>query len=132
MDKPYFLRLFSPDLESPIFVEGLEGFGSVGRIAARLLIESTRAKPFAELYSPSFPDYVIVRTNGVCRPPRYAFHSSSKGKKHFIILTGDVQPSLDDVVVHYELCDEILNFVELSISLSYWSSQFSYLQVLLL
>lgn len=112
MDKPYFLRLFRPDLESPIFVEGLEGFGSVGRIAARLLIESTRAKPFAELYSPSFPDYVIVRTNGVCRPPRYAFHSSSKGKNHFIILTGDVQPSLDDVVAHYELCDEILNFVE--------------------
>ena len=112
MDKPYFRRLFRPELESPVFVEGLPGFGSVGKIAARLLIEFTRAKPFAELYSPSFPDYVIVSADGVCRPPRYGFYSSSMGKSHFIILTGDVQPSLDDVVVHYQLCDEILNFVE--------------------
>ncbi len=112
MDKPYFRRLFRPELESPVFVEGLPGFGSVGKIAARLLIEFTRAKPFAELYSPSFPDYVIVSADGICRPPRYGFYSSLMGKSHFIILTGDVQPSLDDVVVHYQLCDEILNFVE--------------------
>jgi len=112
MDKPYFRRLFRPELESPVFVEGLPGFGGVGKIAARLLIEFTRAKPFAELYSPSFPDYVIVSADGVCRPPRYGFYASSMGKSHFIILTGDVQPSLDDVVVHYQLCDEILNFVE--------------------
>lgn len=112
MDKPYFRRLFRPELESPVFVEGLPGFGGVGKIAVRLLIEFTRAKPFAELYSPSFPDYVIVSADGVCRPPRYGFYASSMGKSHFITLTGDVQPSLDDVVVHYQLCDEILNFVE--------------------
>jgi len=112
MDKPYFRPLFHLELENPIFVEGLPGFGGVGKIAARLLIEFTRAKPFTELYSPSFPDYVVVSADGVCRPPRYGFYSSSVGKKNFIILTGDVQPSLDDVVVHYQLCDEILNFVE--------------------
>lgn len=112
MDKPYFRLFFRPELENPVFVEGLPGFGSVGKIAARLLIEFTRAKPFAELYSPSFPDYVIVSSDGICRPPRYGFYASSMGKSHFIILTGDVQPSLDDVVVHYRLCDEILNFVE--------------------
>lgn len=112
MDEPYFRRLFCPELDKPIFVEGLPGFGSVGKIAARLLIEFTRAKPFAELYSPSFPDYVIVNKDGVCRPPRYGFYASSMGKSHFVILSGDVQPSLDDVVVHYQLCDEILNFAE--------------------
>lgn len=112
MDEPHFRRLFCPELESPIFVEGLPGFGSVGKIAGRLLIEFTRAKPFAELYSPSFPDYVIVNKDGVCRPPRYGFYASSMGKSHFVILSGDVQPSLDDVVVHYQLCDEILNFAE--------------------
>jgi len=112
MDEPYFRPLFHPELENPIFVEGLPGFGGVGKIAARLLIEFTHAKPFTELYSPSFPDYVIVNADGVCRPPRYGFYASSIGKKHFIILTGDVQPSLNDVVVHYQLCDEILNFVE--------------------
>ena len=57
MDKPYFREIFSPTLENPVFVQGLPGFGNVGRIAAHLLIKFSEARPFAELYSPSFPDY---------------------------------------------------------------------------
>jgi len=33
-------------------------------------------------------------------------------KNDFIIMTGDTQPSFDDVVAHYELCGEILDFIE--------------------
>jgi len=99
-------------LENPIFVEGLPGFGNVGKLAARLLIEFTRANVFAELYSPSFPDYVIVNSDGICRPPRYEFYTASLGKTNFIILTGDAQPSRDDIVAHYTLCAEILDFAE--------------------
>jgi len=104
--------LFRPELEKPIFVEGLPGFGNVGKIAARLFIEFTRAKRFAELYSPSFPDYVMVNANGICRPPRHEFYASSIERKHFVILTGDAQPSVEDVVAHYKVCDEILQFAE--------------------
>jgi len=112
MDKPYFRSLFRPEVEKPVFVEGLPGFGNVGKIAARLFIEFTHAKRFAELYSPSFPDYVMVNANGICRPPRHEFYTSSVEKKHFIILTGDAQPSVEDVVAHYEVCGEILKFAE--------------------
>lgn len=112
MDKPYFHRVFHPKLENPVFVEGLPGFGNVGKIAARLLIEFTRAKVFAELYSPTFPDYVIVNRDGICRPPRYEFYTATMGNTDFVILTGDAQPSLEDLKAHYMLCDEILDFVE--------------------
>ena len=112
MDKPYFRHFFEPQLEKPVFVEGLPGFGNVGKIAAQLLIEFTRAKVFAELYSPSFPDYVIVNEDGTCRPPRYEFYAASTEKNQFIILTGDSQPSLEDLLAHYDLCDEILDFAE--------------------
>jgi len=112
MDKPEFRQIFHPKLEHPVFVEGLPGFGNVGKIAARLLIEHTKAKRFAELYSPSFPDYVIVNKNGICRPPRYEFYASSANKNQFIILTGDTQPSLEDVKAHYQLCDQILDLAE--------------------
>lgn len=95
-----------------MFVEGLPGFGHVGKIAARLLIEFTRAKVFAELYSPTFPDYVIVNRDGICRPPRYEFYTATMGNTDFVILTGDAQPSLEDIKAHYMLCDEILDFVE--------------------
>lgn len=112
MDKPYFRQIFEPQLKEPIFVEGLRGLGNVGIIAARHLIESTGAKVFAELYAPYFQDYVTVKKDGTCRPPRYLFYAAKTEKNHYIILTGDLQPSLEDTVAHYDLCDEILNFAE--------------------
>jgi len=111
LDKPYFHLLSQSKLENPAFVEGLPGFGNVGKIATRLLIEFTHAKVFAELYSPSFPDYVLVNKDGICRPPKYEFYESSLGKTQFVTLTGDAQPSREDVVAHYELCDDILDFL---------------------
>jgi uncharacterized protein (TIGR00162 family) len=111
MDKPYFLQLFEPQLENPVFVEGLAGLGNVGMIAARHLIEATGAKPFAELYAPYFPDYVMVNKDGTCRPPRYRFYSAKTEKNHLIILTGDSQPSMEDGLAHYDISDQILDFV---------------------
>ena len=110
MNKPYFRLIFTPMLESPIFVQGLPGFGNVGKIAAHLLIKFCGAKPFAELYAPYFPDYVSVDSNGVCRLPKYEFYAAPMEKNDFLILTGDTQPSFEDVVAHYELCGEILEF----------------------
>jgi len=112
MDKPYFRQIFGPVLENPIFVQGLPGFGNVGKIAAHLLVKFCSAKPFAELYSPSFPDYVSIDSKGICRLPRYEFYAAPMEKNDFIIMTGDTQPSFDDVVAHYQICGEILDFVE--------------------
>jgi len=112
LDKPVFRFLFKPTLENPVLVEGLPGFGNVGKLAARLLIEFTRAEVFAELYSPSLPDYVFVERDGICLPPRFEFSTATFGKTQFLILTGDAQPSREDVVAHYMLCDEILGFAE--------------------
>jgi uncharacterized protein (TIGR00162 family) len=112
MDKPYFHQVSTVALENPIFVQGLPGFGNVGEIAAHLLVKFCGAKPFAELYSPTFPDYVSVNSKGICRLPRYEFYAAPMEKNDFIIMTGDTQPSFDDVVAHYEICDEILNFVQ--------------------
>jgi len=96
MQKPYFRKLFHPELNEPVLVEGLPGFGNVGKIAARLLIDFAQAKLFTELYSPSLPDYVVVDKDGICHAPRYEFYASSTGKTQFIILTGDAQPSRCD------------------------------------
>ena len=112
MDKTYFHQLNKPKLTQPVLVVGLPGFGNVGKIATRLLIKFAGAKPFAELYSPLFPDYVLINSEGICRPPRYQFYASATEKRNLIILTGDTQPSLDDVIAHYELCSEILDYVQ--------------------
>ena len=79
----------------------------------QLLIQSSEAKLFAEYYSPFFPDYVAVSKDGICSPPRYDFYAPLSGEKlNVIILTGDLQPQLDNVVADYEICEEILDFAQ--------------------
>ena len=112
MDKPYFREICNPALENPVFVQGLPGFGNVGRIAAHLLIKFSEAKLFAELYSPSFPDYVSISSKGITHLPKYEFYSAQMEKTNLVIMTGETQPSFDDVLAHYLICDEIVDFVE--------------------
>ncbi len=112
MDKPYLRKLSNPALNNPIFVQGLPGFGNVGRIAAHLLIKFCDAKPFAELYSPSFPDYISITSKGIAHLPRYEFYYAPMEKNNLVIMTGEIQPSFEDVVAHYEVCEAVLDFVE--------------------
>ena len=112
MDKLYLREIFNPALENPVFVQGLPGFGNVGRIAAHLLIKFCEAKPFAELYSPSFPDYVSVTSKGICHLPSYEFYFAPMKKNNLVIMTGETQPSFDDVLAHYQVCSEIVDFAE--------------------
>jgi proteasome assembly chaperone (PAC2) family protein len=112
MDKPYLHMFSNPVLENPIFVQGLPGFGNVGRIAAHLLVKFFDAKPFAELYSPTFPDYISITPKGVAYLPKLDFYYAPMEKNNLIIMSGEIQPSFDDVLAHYALCEEILNFAE--------------------
>ena len=112
MDKAFLRRFSEPKLENPVFVQGLPGFGNVGRIAAHLAIKFCGAKLFAELYSPSFPDYISISPKGIAHLPRYEFYYGQMEKNNLVIMTGEIQPSFDDVVAHYEVCEDVLDFVE--------------------
>ncbi|MCL2288859.1 MAG: PAC2 family protein [Candidatus Bathyarchaeota archaeon] len=112
MDKPYLHVLSNPPLENPIFVQGLPGFGNVGRIAAHFLVKFFDAKPFAELYSPTFPDYISITSKGVACLPKYDFYYAPMEKNTLIIMSGEIQPSFDDVLAHYTICESVLDFVE--------------------
>jgi uncharacterized protein len=112
LDKPYLLEMSNPALESPIFIQGLPGFGNVGKIAAQLFIKYSNAKLFAQLYSPNFPDYVAVSTKGICQLPTYDFYSATIDNSNFIIMSGETQPSFDDVLAHYEICGEIVKYAK--------------------
>lgn len=113
MESSQIRQLYTPKLDNPILVEGLTGFGNLGRITARTLIQHTQAKLFAEYYSPYFPDYVTVNKEGICSPPHYRFYAREQDEKtNLIILTGSSQPPMDNVVAHYEICEDILNYAQ--------------------
>jgi len=113
LEKPFFREIINPNLENPLFIQGLPGFGNVGRIAAHLLVNISDAKLFAEFYSPSFPDYVTVSSEGICNLPKYEFYSATlENNNNIIIMTGETQPSFDDVLAHYQVCSEIIEFIK--------------------
>jgi len=110
MNRTYIRMFFHPKLEKPMLIVGFPGIGNIGKTVAKLLIQFSRAKLFAELYSSSFPDYVFIDKKGVCLPPRYEFYASTAGR-NLVILTGDGQPALEDIPAHYEVCGDVLDFV---------------------
>jgi hypothetical protein len=112
LEKPFFREILHPNLENPIFVQGLPGFGNVGRIAAHLLINFYSAKLFAEFYSPTFPDYVSVNPEGICTLPKYEFYFAPMENGNIVIMTGETHPSFDDVLAHYQVCARILDFIK--------------------
>jgi proteasome assembly chaperone (PAC2) family protein len=111
LDKPYIKLSFKPELENPILIAGFPGVGNIGVISTKLLVESLGAELFAELYSPALPDYVTVDANGLCDLLKYSFFRVSVGRD-LVILVGDAQPPIDDIPAYYEVCTDILDFIE--------------------
>ena len=109
MNQTRLQLVFQPEFEDPILIVGLPGVGNVGKIVVNLLADFLHAKLFANLYSPAFPDYVLIDKKGICRPPRYEFYATITGR-NLMILTGDSQPAREDIPAHYEVCNNVLDF----------------------
>ena len=43
--------------------------------------------------------------------PRYEFYYAPMEKNNLVIMTGEIQPSFDDVVTHYVVCEDVIDFV---------------------
>ncbi|MEM2455371.1 MAG: PAC2 family protein [Candidatus Bathyarchaeia archaeon] len=110
LDRTYIKVIFQPDLKETVMVAGFPGAGGVGIAAANLLVEFLGANLFAELYSPLFPDYTPVDSDGVCSLLKYSFFVSTENR--LVILVGEEQPPPDEIPAYYELCGDILDFVE--------------------
>jgi hypothetical protein len=77
-----------------------------------MLIERYGAKLFAELYSPHFPDLVLVEEGGICRLPRYELWACSLSEPNFIALIGDYQLPPQISSPHYEICGMVLDLAQ--------------------
>jgi len=49
-----------PNLNNPLFIEGLPGIGNVGKIAVDFLVEEFKAKKLYSFFSNKFPHSVFV------------------------------------------------------------------------
>lgn len=99
-----------PDLDDPIFIEGLTGIGHIGRTAVDYLVDHLGAEQFGEIISHHFPHWAIVNeekdldilTNDL-------YYLERDGKRDIVMLMGDAQ-SLDPQG-HYKVAHKILDLL---------------------
>ena len=101
-----------PDLDNPIFIEGLPGIGNVGKLAAEQLIDQLKGKKFADIISKHFPPQVVIEDNGVVRlVDNQLYYAKRDGaNQDLVILTGDYQGLTPEG--QYELSDFILGVLK--------------------
>jgi uncharacterized protein (TIGR00162 family) len=102
-----------PKLTEPILIEGLPGIGNVGKLAVEHLIDTIKAKKFAELYSKDFPPQVFINSDGTIELVKNEFYywkAEKENQRDLILLTGDYQGLSSRG--QYELVESILDVCE--------------------
>ena len=102
-----------PKLKDPILIEGLPGIGNVGILAVEHLIETIKAKKFAELYCKDFPPQVFINTDGTVKLVNNEFYfwkAKKKNQHDLVLITGDYQGLSSQG--QYELVEKILDISE--------------------
>lgn len=103
-----------PAVEKPALIQGLPGLGFVGKLAVNYLIDELELKPFAEIYSsylllPDGNTGVQIREDGTYYLPRIELYELNKSKRHAILITGEVQPTVQG---QYEILSRILDLAQ--------------------
>ncbi len=102
-----------PELNDPIFIEGLPGVGNVGRIAVGYLLEELGAEKFAELMSSHFMPFVLIHQSSavhVLKNEFYYWKNEKPDGRDIIFLIGDSQSV--DPIGHYDIVETVLDFLE--------------------
>lgn len=81
----------SPDLESPVLIEGLPGVGLVGKLAVDHLIEELDGEVVRTLYSEHLPPGVAVGDDGTAELASISLYAITEPGRDLLILAGDSQ-----------------------------------------
>jgi uncharacterized protein (TIGR00162 family) len=98
-----------PDLEDPVFVEGLPGVGHVGKLAAEYLIEELDGDLACRVYSTHFPPQVTVE-EGVTQLASAEIYAIETDARDLAVLTGDHQAGTPQG--HYGITETFLDVAE--------------------
>ncbi|MFB6208209.1 MAG: proteasome assembly chaperone family protein [Candidatus Nanohaloarchaea archaeon] len=111
MDKTYVKKLKEPEVENPIFIEGLAGIGHIGRNCVSYISDHLEAEKIAELHSHHFPPYTIVQDDKTVEIIRNDIYQLQReDQRDIIFLEGNAQASTPEG--HYEVAEKILDFAE--------------------
>lgn len=110
MDEIEIETVATPDLDDPVFVEGLPGVGLVGKLAVDHLLSELDNQAIQHIYSEHFPPAVSVASDGTAELPHLTLHAVESEARDLIVLAGDVQAQ--EPVGQYRVAQSILDTIE--------------------
>lgn len=100
-----------PELEDPLFIEGLTGIGHIGRTAVDYLIDQLGAEKFGEILSHHFPHWAIVdEDKQLDLLKNELYYLKNDDGRDLVFLMGDAQ-SLDPQG-HYEIVHVVVDLLK--------------------
>jgi uncharacterized protein (TIGR00162 family) len=95
-----------PELDDPVFIEGLPGVGHVGKLAAEHLIEEFESQLIRRVHSEHLPPQVGIDDDGVAELASVEIHAVD-ADRDLLVLVGDHQPA--ENVGQYRLAGTFLD-----------------------
>ena len=93
----------------PVLIAGLPGIAYVGKLSVDHLVQQLKAELVGEIYSKSFPPYVMIGNDGVVELMRNElYYLKNETGKDIFFLTGNAQAFSPEG--QYEIADEVLDW----------------------
>ncbi len=100
-----------PDVENPVFIEGLAGIGHIGKTCVSYLADHLDAEKIGELYSHHFPPYTIIHDDKTVNLLKNDIYQLKRDDgRDLLIIEGNAQASTPEG--HFQVAERILDFVD--------------------
>jgi len=100
-----------PEVENPIFIEGLAGIGHIGKTTVSYLADHLDAEKIGELYSHHFPPYTIVKDDKTVELLKNNIYQLQReDEQDIVLIEGNAQASTPEG--HFEVAEKILEFID--------------------
>jgi uncharacterized protein (TIGR00162 family) len=100
-----------PEVENPVFVEGLAGIGHIGRNTVSYIADNTGAEKIGEISSMHFPPHTIVNDDKTVEPIKNSIYQLKRdGSDDLILLEGNAQAGTAQG--HHEVAEKVMEFIQ--------------------
>ena len=100
-----------PEVENPVFVEGLAGIGHIGRNTVSYIADQTDAEQIGEITSHHFPPHTIVNDDKTVETIKNKIYALNREEeKDIILLEGNAQAGTPEG--HHEVAEKVMNFID--------------------
>ncbi|QGA80187.1 proteasome assembly chaperone family protein [Candidatus Nanohalobium constans] len=111
MDKTTINLEKEPEVENPVFVEGLAGIGHIGRNTVSYIADQTEAEQIGEIKSHHFPPHTVINDDATVEVIKNKLYQLQRDDaRDLILLEGNAQASTPEG--HHEVAGKVTELAE--------------------